>query len=129
MKLNHECVRDLLLYLESHLELNDYYDLAKSELLETSNFDKEVIYYTAMKLIEAGYIDGKPSYASNVLLRFPISSITWEGHKFLDNIRDDGVWRETKGIISKFTSVSVSMLENISSQVITSIISKQLGLN
>lgn len=129
MKLNHECVRDLLLYLESHLELNDYYDLVTSELLETSDFDEEVIYYTAMKLIEAGYIDGKPSYASNVLFRFPISSITWEGHKFLDNIRDDGVWKETKGIISKFTSVSVSMIENISSQVITNIISKQIGLN
>ncbi len=23
-------------------------------------------------------------------------NLTYEGHKFLDNVRDDGVWKETK---------------------------------
>lgn len=125
MKLDQDCVRDLLLYFEESLELNSSIDILKINL---KKYESETIIYTALKLTEAEYINAVPKYASNGLYFFPVSSITWNGHKFLDTIRDNEVWSETKSIASKFSSVSLNMIENIATQVITNIISKQMGL-
>jgi len=57
-----------------------------------------------------------------------ISSITYQGHQFLDNIRDDNVYTKTKSILSTFKSVSIEIFSETASKVITSLISKQLGL-
>lgn len=51
-------------------------------------------------------------------------NLTLEGHKFLDNIRDNKVWQNTKDIISKFENVSL----NIISSVAANLISSKLGL-
>jgi len=32
---------------------------------------------------------------------FGVSSLTWEGHEFLDKIRDETIWSKTKDAISK----------------------------
>lgn len=59
---------------------------------------------------------------------FTVSGITWQGHRFLDTVRDNKVWSDTKSVVSKFSSVSISMVETIASNVITQLINKQLGL-
>ncbi|EJA0843158.1 DUF2513 domain-containing protein, partial [Listeria monocytogenes] len=56
------------------------------------------------------------------------SKITWSGHQFLDNIRDDEVWKKTKKTVSKFSSVSVSLLSTISSNVLSQLIKNSLGV-
>lgn len=130
MKLNHECIRAVLLDIEEkhlnigHLNLSNLLTDSKSSV-----FTEEDIVYSLLKLEEAGYIDAKFQYASNKLFYISIGNITWEGHKFLDNIRDDGVWKDTKGILSKFSSTSISFASDIASSVITKLIEKQLGLN
>ncbi|EDO0799378.1 DUF2513 domain-containing protein, partial [Listeria monocytogenes] len=57
-----------------------------------------------------------------------VSKITWSGHQFLDNIRDDEVWKKTKKTVSKFSSVSVSLLSTISSNVLSQLIKNSLGV-
>ena len=126
MKLNHDCIRDLMLHIESETTINKGLDLTKIELLDYSSDD---IMYTALKLKDAGYIEASRRAAdNNVVYFFNVSSITWNGHHFLDNIRDVGVWKDTKNILSKFSSVSIGFVENVSSQVISNLISKQMGL-
>lgn len=86
---------------------------------------KDEIVYTLDKLIEAGYIKGvikKSDMDFNPKLIATISSITWQGHEYLDNIRDDIVWNKTKKAFSKFTSASLSVVNKIATQVITSMI-------
>lgn len=56
-------------------------------------------------------------------------NLTYDGHKFLDNIRDDKVWKDTKTILSKFSSVSLSFVSSVASNVISQLIQKQFGLN
>ena len=89
MKLNHDCVRDLLLYIEENSSYNERLHL---NTITIKDYSTENIIYTADKLIEAGYLDCIRSVLMNS--RMPdikVKSITYEGHKFLDNIRDNKV--------------------------------------
>lgn len=125
MKLNHECVRYLLLYIEEESTFDHTINLTNVKL---SNYDKDTILYTGQKLVEANFINGKPFYAGNSIYHFPVSSITWDGHQFLDNVRDDFVWEEAKSKTSSFKSTSLNILSGIASQIIATIIEKQMGM-
>lgn len=127
MKLNHDCVRKVLLTIESELE---YGDIIDSSELQIKGFEQSEIVYAVAKLYEADYLTGEPvQYISDPVPRIRIRALTWNGHKFLDTVRDNKVWSATKGIASKFASVSVSMVENIAAQVITNIINQHLDEN
>lgn len=123
MKLNNDCVRDLLLYIEENSDLLDYIDMNQ---IKINSWTSEDIIYTSLKLKEAGYINAKIDQTFDGYYGI-IKSLTWSGHKFLDNIRDDNVWKTTKGIISKFSSVSLGIVEKIASQVITNLINQHMG--
>lgn len=130
MKLNQDCVRDILLELEKKLDLNT--QLYKNDLLTFSSYEKygeKDFFYILLKLTEAGYLNAKVTAgANNPVFSVNISSISWEGHEFLDSVRDNEVWKQTKSIVSKFSSVSITTIENIASNVITQLISKQLNI-
>jgi len=124
MKLDHNCVRSLLLRLEDDLS---YGKNAAVSSIEIDGFTNEEILYSSEKLIEAGYINGEAKiYTDSVIPYITISSITFTGHQFLDNIRDDNVWKNTKNVLSSFSSVSLGLVSNVATQVITSIINHQL---
>jgi hypothetical protein len=64
-------------------------------------------------LIEAGFINGKASglrIGTNVLI---ISKLTWQGHEFLDNIKDVGVWESTKARIAGLPGVALAVIAEI----------------
>ncbi len=124
MRLNNECVRDLLLAIEENLGINDKVSIDDFEL---PNYSNDELIYTALKLIEAGFINGDSSKMIDGSIFVYVSSLTWDGHKFLDNIRDNEVWRKTKSIVSKFSSVSLGIISNVAAQVITALIKQQLG--
>lgn len=127
MKLNHDCVRSLLIHIEQNVHYGEYLDVNQASFDE---FTEEELIYAADKLLEANYVDGeKHKYVCVDYPNITIKSITWEGHKFLDNIRDDGVWKKTKNILSKFSSASLSLTSNIAAQVIATIIQNQIGLS
>ncbi|MCC9021743.1 DUF2513 domain-containing protein [Bacillus nakamurai] len=125
MKLNHEVVRNVLLTVEEHIgdrQKVDVNDLAKFPLLE--KYEIQDIKYTVRKLKEARFL--------NVLITgtkdmewIEIESLTYQGHEFLDNIRESGIWSETKGLASKVGSASLTIL----SEVAASIVKAKLGLN
>lgn len=120
MRLIHDCVRDILLYLENELEYNgEIYDYD----INLPKYSSEDIKYTLKKLREAKYINIDSINLNDEIL---VSDITFCGHQFLDNIRDDHVWSKTKSILSKFTSTSLSIVQNISAQVIADLISSSL---
>lgn len=127
MKLNNDCVRDLLLYIEANTNLSD--DIYIESINDLSYLIKELL-YTSIKLKEANFINAEIEQTydeENGGYSITVFSLTWQGHKFLDNIRDSGVWKTTKGIISKFSSVSLGIIENVAAQVITNMISPQMG--
>lgn len=121
MKLVHDCVRDVMLYLEDNLEDTCFIN---SESITLKKYSSKDITYTLKKLAEAGFIEiDKVTYENN----FNIKWMTYYGHQFLDNIRDNKVWSETKSILSKFSSVSLNMVQNIASQIISNLIIASLN--
>ncbi len=122
MVLKHDCVRDTMLYLEENLTIDN---IITTSAIKINKYDIDDIIYTIEMLNDAGYIsakycgyDDKPIYS--------ISSLTWDGHQFLDNIRDNEVWKKTKTIASKFSSTSLNLISNIAAQVISNLISNSI---
>ncbi|GAC42774.1 DUF2513 domain-containing protein [Paenibacillus popilliae] len=122
MKLQHDCVRDLLLTIEEELPLGKYFSTGSIHE-KMQQYSKEDIFYTALKLLEAGYIDAT-EIKSIGLNDLKIKSLTYFGHLFLDNIRDDRIWVETKSAASKLSGVSLTVLAELAS----SYVKRKLGL-
>lgn len=132
MKLNHDCIRDLLLFLEEYLTNDNYYLLDPYSFTRTvylNGFDNSDVLYSCEKLFEAGYVNGKiRNFVDITIPEIKITSISWEGHKFLNNIRDDKIWKDTKSILSQFKTVSISFISDVAAQIISKLINKKLGL-
>lgn len=121
MKLNHDCIRDLLIYLEENL---DYKDKIIINSLKLNNYSKEELMYTADRLYEANYINVNICWNMDSTHIIVVTSISYQGHQFLDTIRDDNIWKETKIKASKFASISLPILQELA----TSFLKIKLGL-
>lgn len=119
MKLNHECVRDVMLYLEENLQ---DMKIIYSKDINLENHEYSDIIYSLKKLADAGYIFITSITMENTTV---VSAITWNGHQFLDTIRDVNIWEQTKSKVSKaLSSASIEML----SAVALNLIKSKLGI-
>ncbi|MEC2554832.1 DUF2513 domain-containing protein [Bacillus tropicus] len=124
MKLNHECVRHILLTVEEsdNNEVLSLHFLSQKPNLHI--YLESEILYTIQKLVEAGYIQATVKSTPEIQ-HAVISSITWNGHQFLDNIRETSIWEATKIRAAKLGSVSLPILSELAKSYIT----EKLGLN
>ena len=53
-----------------------------------------------------------------------ISKLTWEGHEFVDDIKDSGIWANTKARVEGLSGVALSVVAEIAKAEIK----KRLGL-
>lgn len=126
MRLNVDCVRDVLLAIES-AEFNQ--TLTVLELSQKlPKYSKEEIHYTCVKLYEGKYIDAilQPFAKKAIPAVVAINCLTYDGHKFIDTVRDNTIWKKTKSTISEIASVSFSILQSVASQLIMDAISGKL---
>lgn len=130
MKLKQECVRYVLLSLEQQgfemtqqgVQLPDI-----QSALANANFSNDDISYTLIQLLDGKYINAKYD-KYNVGFSLIVYDITWKGHELLDSIRDDKVWENTKKATQQLKSVSIGILSNVASAVLTSMIKQATGL-
>ena len=57
-----------------------------------------------------------------------IKNITYSGHQFLDDIRNDNNWGKVKEIASSVGSISVNAISQIATSVISTAIHSNFGL-
>ena len=120
MKLLHHCVRDVMLCAEENLNRTNA--LTSQSILEIlKDYSLNDISYTIEKLNEAGYIKAS-MYIDGTAA---VYDITYNGHIFLDSIRDNNIWTKTKSKISKLAGVSLPIIQ----QVATQMIAIELGIN
>lgn len=128
MKLNQDCVRSIMIFCESNLNLDD--KLLLQDFIDNleSSYSVEDIKYTLEKLDETPYLNMEliPGSNSGIAGVF-VTSITWEGHKFIDTIRDPKVWKATKKIASHLESVSIDLISKIGIGVINHLIDKEMS--
>lgn len=129
MKLNVNCIRDVLLELE---KLPFQQSCKMSELITAlPKYDADDITYTCFKLAEADYITIQTISSINSAgpsIRC-INDITYSGHQFIANIRSDSVWNNVKEVSKKVGSNSIGAISQIAHSVVTEIIKAQLGLS
>lgn len=110
-------IRSLLLYIEQNEKLPG----------QEGDFNKVVVQHIHL-LYEIGLIDGVfrsdtrgPTYFLDCNTR-----LTWRGYEFLDTVRDDDIWEQTKESISKKVgTASFEMTINVAKEFAM----QKLGLN
>lgn len=130
MKLNYDCLRKLLLVLEENIVMQDdllYPDLRFEEVIPLMpDYSKADIAYTTSIAIEAELIDARILNADDRFYGCVYFGLTYEGHQFIDNIRNNNVWNKTKGILSKIGGASLDMISSTALKLLKSLIEAQL---
>ncbi|MCH5385031.1 hypothetical protein DKZ23_10345 [Limosilactobacillus reuteri] len=125
MKLNSDCVRDILIAIEDSTNFQEAINNNQLETLDVINpYTSEEILYHLRQLSWAGLIQDFDCYADG---GYSILDLSPKGHEFLNNIRSDENWNRTKKLASKVGSHSLSALQQIASGVISATINHYLG--
>ncbi|MGK4018643.1 DUF2513 domain-containing protein [Weissella paramesenteroides] len=128
MKLELDNIRNILLDLEENLGYNQSF--CNADLVERANklgIAKEDYFYTIDRLSEANYVNvvyREPTYQPIVYVK----SITYDGHQFLENIRNDKNWKKTKAVAKAAGNTSIKIISTIAEKVGAEIALNVLGL-
>ncbi|EJE24503.1 DUF2513 domain-containing protein [Staphylococcus epidermidis] len=125
MRLNYDCIRDILLTIEDM----DYTSpgMIKENFENQSRVKKYEpiqILYTLKRLSDVGFINVLFAKGEAFYHFYNVHSMTFSGHQLLDDIRDEKVWQKTKDKASKLSSVSIPVLQ----QLATSVAKQTFGL-
>lgn len=124
MKRDMELIRKILFKIEDTVD-----NVAKYNL-EIEGYSMDQVAYHCSILYEGGYIYAyEAQYGGNVIYSFGVGRLTWEGHDFLDKIREDTIWKKTKETISyKGLPFAFDIVKSISAEIITGVVKGFAGL-
>ena len=123
MKLNYDCVRDVMLYLEENLIFGNPIRDTNINL----NYDIKEIRYSLLKLHEINYLDGSVSKYMDGDYSVITTDITFYGHKFIGEIQSDTIWDKTKSVSKDLGIQTINGITQIAGSVISSLILSKLG--
>lgn len=128
MKLNPDCIRDILFSIE---ELSGPSSLITSTQLSKTNFlskySEDEILYHLKQLYLSEYIIApeKHKWIDGTFLVYDLSPT---GHELISNIRKDTNWNKIKSISKSVGSETLTSLKTIAEGVIASAIKVSMGL-
>lgn len=123
MKRDLDLIRSLLLEIE---EKED----GSGQQVDVNGGDRssrEIVGHLFM-LYEAGFIDARDAShmsARGILVR----RVTWEGHEFLDSIRDPEIWKQTKASAGKVGGFTMDVLAQLAKGLIKKKLKKHTGID
>ena len=120
MKRDMGLIRNILLMLED--EINP-----SACTISIPDVPEHVVNYHLALLVEAGLVDGLVSAETGTNPSIPryvrVYRITWSGHEFIDNFRNDDVWNTLK---SEFKEMSFSSMTSIGKQLLEGFAKKKI---
>ena len=124
MKLNYDCLRDVLLAVEAHEYIDN--DLKVSELWPSdllalpalAFYDRKDVTYAAMIAIEAGLLLGKFQASNEEIDYLYIMRLTADGHDFIESIRPELLWEQLRELGENTGIMSISMIKTAAPQLI-----------
>ena len=106
MKRDMELVRKVLLATEENPD-----PIFRLTNLNIDGYTQVEISYHVKMLSDAGFVTAQNLTTQNDGLCWMPKSLTWEGHEFLDTIKNDTVWRKTtEFVIETGGAISVETL-------------------
>jgi hypothetical protein len=122
MKCDMELIRELLMAIEAV----DRPDVFQATLKLKVNSTREDMIYNLELMIDAGSLVAEPIKTMAGTSDFLIKRMTYGGHEFLNNARNESIWKETTGLVQqKGGSVAIGIL----TQILTSVAKQHFGLN
>lgn len=127
MKLNPDCVRDILLKVEEIPDVHHHWTF------DTQNIPKifpqyttdEVMYHLRQCELSGFFINTSHNITYE---NFTVLDLSPSGHQFLNNVRENSIWNGVKGVAAKVGVSSLDALMQIATNVITQLIKAQFGL-
>ena len=119
MQLDPDCLRDILFLVEKKSSFGgnlSYSDFMNSDLV--NKYDTGKIFYHIKQAAMSNLIT-KVTWTKDP--DFFFSDLTPEGHKFINDIRNEQNWKKTKSVAKSIGSFSIA------SEVVTTAINKLLG--
>lgn len=120
MRLNYDCIRDILLTIEEVTTFDKNFEFYRdSDNLLLSKYQPEEILYHIKQLNLAGLLYGHGHMQDGDII---IDDLSWEGHDFLNNIRNQDVWNKTKNLAKELGVYSLKSLSLISAKYVTQLV-------
>ncbi len=114
MKRNWDLIRRILFKLEEKAVPEDF--LMSDQI---QGFDRATVAYHFKLLHQAGLIEGMDN-SSIGQFDFYVTGLTWQGHEFLDNIRNDTLWQKVKATVqSKSLDLSFDVIKTVATNLIS----------
>lgn len=113
MKMNLDCMRDVLEYLQD-MPLNAYKNV--NELCsELTAYEHDDVQYTCLKLYEAGMISAVTVDIDNIPLPNVeyIYDVTFQGHQFWSKIKDESRWKGIKKVLPTIRDYSIDAINAV----------------
>jgi len=120
MKRDMDLIRELLKYIE---ENSDDKPLRNSLWIDIGDHSNETINGHLAIMIDAGLVAGTIGGVGNPTTVHKVR-LTWAGHEFLDEARDDQNWEKARDLMNKAGGFSIE----IAKQVLQQIILEKLGI-
>lgn len=124
MKLNPDCVRDVLQAVEDITDFRTImrFPFKEEEAKHLTGYTVDEIFYHIKQCDQSGLIKVTWMMGPSCL----IHDLSPAGHEFLANIRNDTNWAKTKEIANQVGSFSLKALTQIAIGVVTKLINQQL---
>ncbi|MGL4934974.1 MAG: DUF2513 domain-containing protein [Cetobacterium sp.] len=126
MKLNPNCIRDILLYVESNTDFfkTIIFKSSKCEEYFYHKYSKNEIIYHLSQCKNFGYITTSIISTDGSTM---IKDLTPIGHTFLENTRDSTIWEKTSEKFKESKIQSIGALLRIAEAVAANYITKLIG--
>lgn len=125
MKFDIDCAREILLTLEAKENNCSMSFIELNNSLPSYSGKPTTVMYHCFKLEEAGFItlelkDNRSGYIER------ITDITFAGHQFIADIRDNNNWKKIKQKAAAVGSFSVKAVSQIAITVVSELIKNQI---
>lgn len=141
MKRDMDLVRTLLLEIEANQNINGQYIISDADFT-IANADRSQVQYHLRLLMDAGYIEGRDLLSDAkerghmdplAIMKesgapIAVERMTWDGHEFLETVRDNQVWQKTKGYLKSVGGVGIDVLKDVAKAVVKDQIKQYTGL-
>lgn len=121
MQLDKDLVREILLAVEAHDEPEGLI------VLTIEDHSPEEVSYHVMHLNEAGLLVALNTGGID-RFRWQPQRLTYQGHEFLDTVRDGEVWRRTKAGAEQADGAGLSLLLQIGKAYGKQVFKERLGI-
>lgn len=127
MKRDMDLIRHLLLVLEA----KPGPEMLRSRDIEVEGYSPSEVQYHLNLMFQAELLNGEDvrSTTSDRLIKVMPFDLTWQGHEFLETVRDPEVWRQAKAGASKAGTAGIEFLLGMAKVLLKNAIRERTGLD